>query len=79
MWPAILAFTERHLRLSNRICSIYSFLAGLLSLVVPFILGQTFNAHPTMLFLIEAGFVSTSLGAFILVRLLIYRDTGRLL
>lgn len=33
MWPAILAFAERHLKLSDRVCSCYSFLTGLMSMV----------------------------------------------
>ncbi|KAH9396053.1 hypothetical protein TYRP_020133 [Tyrophagus putrescentiae] len=77
IWPAMFAFTERHLRLSHRVCSTYCFLAGLLSLTVPLVLGQTFQGTPMILFAIEVVFFSAMFAAFTLVNVLIYRDTGK--
>lgn len=77
IWPAMFAFTERHLRLSHRVCSTYCFLAGLLSLTVPLVLGQTFQSTPMILFAIEVVFFSAMFAAFTLVNVLIYRDTGK--
>ena len=37
MWPAILAFTERHFKLSNRIGSLLFFFAGLATIFTPFL------------------------------------------
>lgn len=76
MWPALFAFTERHLRLSDRVCSLYSFLAGFLSIMTPLILGSTFNAHPTALFLIEGINLTICAAAFITVKLWIERDNA---
>src|SRR5699024_5159298 len=50
MWPAMFAFTERHLRLTDRVCSLFSFLCGAVSLVIPLVLGQSFKSNPLILF-----------------------------
>lgn len=68
MWPAIFAFTERHLLLSERVCSLYSFLSGIVSLVIPLILGQVFNSWPLILFYLEALFIIISLILFVIVK-----------
>lgn len=75
VWPASLAFTERHLRLSDRVGSIYSFITGILSLISPLIISQYMTTHPTIIFILGFGFGSLSIVAFIAVNLLI-RFTG---
>lgn len=77
IWPAVFAFTERHFRLSHRVCSTYCFLAGLLSLSVPLVLGRTFQSMPMILFAIEVIFFSVMFAAYVFVNVLIYRDTGK--
>lgn len=70
-WPSMFAFTETHLKLTDRVASLYSFLVGVVGLVVPLVLGQTFNAHPKVLLLLEAIFIGLSITFFATVRLLI--------
>ena len=67
MWPALMAFTERHLRLSDQICSMYSFLSGICSLIIPMIMSQTLKARPLLLFYLCGLFTSISLVLFISV------------
>ena len=76
MWPAMFAFTERHLRLSDKVCSLYSFLSGAVSLVIPLVLAQSFRSHPLILFSLEAIFITISLILFILVKLWILIDNN---
>ena len=76
MWPAVLAFTERHLRLSNQICSMYSFLSGICSLIIPLILGQTFNSRPLLLFYLCGIFISISLVIFVIALLWILSSSS---
>lgn len=71
VWPSSLAFTERHLRLSDRVSSIYSFITGILSFVSPLIISQYITSYPTIIFTIGLGFGSLSIAAFIIVNLLI--------
>lgn len=77
MWPAILAFAEHHLRLSDRICSFYSFLTGLLSMTIPVILGMTFDQHPMILFLLVGIYMSISCSMFVGVRFWIYLNSNK--
>ena len=77
MWPAILAFAERHLALSDRVCSSYSFLTGLMSMVPPLVLGQiSLKEHPLTLFALEAAFLTISFLLFTTVRLWLWLEGG---
>lgn len=77
MWPAILAFAERHLALSDRVCSSYSFLTGLMSMVPPLVLGQiSLKEHPLTLFALEAAFLTFSFLLFTTVRLWLWLEGG---
>ena len=67
MWPALLAFSERHLHLSNQICSMYSFLSGICALIIPLIMGQTFKARPLLLFYLCGLYITISLVMFVIV------------
>jgi fucose permease len=77
MWPGLLAFAERHLGLSDRVCSLYSFMSGIGSLIIPLIMGQTFDQHPLLLFVLEAGFVIISLALFVSACIWIHLDKWR--
>ena len=74
MWPAMFAFTERHLTLSDRVCSTFAFLSGALTLVMPNVLARLFTDFPLVIFLVEGVFVLTSLLLFVVVRLLMRND-----
>lgn len=72
------AFTEHYLRLTDKVCSLYAFLAGLISMVVPVTLAQVFSLHPLVLLYLTGGFIATSLVFFTIVRLWIAIDERRL-
>lgn len=72
------AFTEHYLRLTDKVCSLYAFLAGLISLVVPVTLAQVFSHHPLVLLYLTGGFIATSLVFFIIVRVWIAIDERKL-
>lgn len=78
MYPSLLAFIERHLRLSDQVCSSYSFLTGLLSMMPALILGQiSLKESPQILFLIDGTFLTISVTMFLLLRLWIWKDGSR--
>lgn len=75
MWPAILAFTDRYLALTNRVGSLLFFFAGVVSLFTPFIIGRFLQDTPLILFAFEGVYILAALVLFILLRLLIgFRD-----
>ncbi|KAH9395173.1 hypothetical protein TYRP_020929 [Tyrophagus putrescentiae] len=81
MWPAILAFTDRYLALTNRVGSLLFFFAGVVSLFTPFIIGRFLQDTPLILFAFEGVYILAALVLFILLRLLIgFRDraTGQM-
>lgn len=77
MWPGIFALTERHLRLSDEVCSFFTFLSGGLSLIIPFVLGQSFKTHPMILFNLETIFISISVIMFTTVKIWIWYDANK--
>jgi len=77
MWPGLLAFAERHLRLSDRVCSLYSFMSGTGSLIIPLVMGQSFEQYPNMLFVLEAVFILISLCLFASACIWIHLDKWR--
>jgi len=76
IWPAMFAFTEQYLKLTDRICSFFSFLAGTMALVIPLVLGQIFMSYPLILLFLIAGFVLTSFTLFVIVRVWICLDAS---
>lgn len=71
MWPAILAFTERHLKLSDRDGSIMFVFAGFVSIFTPFIIGSYLESQPLVLFVFEGVYLSLSLVLFIIFKIVI--------
>ena len=69
MTPGFFSFTQNHLRLTDKICSMYSFTGALVALLMPLTLGQLFNKFPKIIFVMESVFLTASLSFFILVRL----------
>ncbi len=63
------AFTERHLKLTDRVASFYTFIGAGISLITPLILGQLFHAFPGVLFIIAFVFYGVAIGCFVLLRL----------
>lgn len=74
IYPAFFAFTQQHLRLTEKICSMYSFIGSLVSLVRPLVLGQTFREFPQVIFIMEAVFLSVTVTMFALVRIWIWHS-----
>lgn len=71
LWPGMLAFTEQHLRLTDKVSSIFSFITGMFSLISPLIITLFIESHPNILFVVCAALASLSLTAFISVVVLI--------
>ncbi|OTF70693.1 hypothetical protein BLA29_005916 [Euroglyphus maynei] len=71
MWPAILAFTERHFKLSNRIGSLLFFFAGLATIFTPFLIARYLETWPEVLFVFEGSYLVASIILFISVKLLL--------
>ena len=71
MWPAILACTDRYLKLTNRAGSLLFFFAGVVSIFTPFIIGRFLKDTPTILFLFEGCYIVASLALFVVLRLMI--------
>lgn len=74
MWPAMFAFTERHFRLSAKVCSMFAFLSALVTLIMPLVLGQLFTEFPLVIFLVEGIFIVISVTLFVVVRVLIRKE-----
>src|SRR5699024_4123643 len=74
MWAAVFAFAERHLRLTDRVCSLFSFLCGTVSLAIPLVLGQSFKANPLILFYLEFASIGASAILFGIVKTWIETD-----
>lgn len=72
IWPGLFSWTEHYLKLNNTICSLFSFLSGVLTLITPFFIGDHLKETPIMLFYFSgAGFI-LSLAAFLLVKLFVH-------
>ncbi|KAI2805923.1 hypothetical protein BLOT_004933 [Blomia tropicalis] len=69
MWPAILAFTDRYFRLSNRVGSLLFFFAGVFSLFTPFIVGPFLESNPLVLYAFEGFYILVSIILFIILRI----------
>lgn len=77
MWPAILALTERHLRLTHLAGTVLYFANGLLSLFSPLIVGRFLADQPAVLFIFEAGYLGISCLFFLVLRLGLIREKLR--
>lgn len=74
LWPAWFSFTEKYLKLTDQVSSCFSFLFGVTSLIIPFVLGQLFEKYPVVLLIMEIAFLVISLVLFIVVKLWIASD-----
>ena len=69
MIAGLTAFSNRHLTLSNRVASLFSFTSGTVSMAIPVLIGQFLETAPIMLLYLAAGFIALSLVLFVLMRL----------
>ena len=76
MWGSCFAFTARHLKLTASVCSLYTLLSGSLSLVVPLVMGRSFESNPVLFFYMEYGFIVCCASLFITLKLWIAADEG---
>ena len=74
LWPAWFSFTEKYLKLTDKVSSCFSFLFGVTSLLIPFVMGQLFERYPIVLLIIEVAFLCFSLVLFAVIKLWIARD-----
>ncbi|KAH9401599.1 hypothetical protein TYRP_016997 [Tyrophagus putrescentiae] len=77
MWPAILAFTERYMRLTHCAGTVLYFANGLLSLFSPLIVGRYLVSRPAIFFLFEGVYLLVSLLLFAVIRLGLIRKRLR--
>lgn len=71
IWPALFSFTSYHLRLTDKICTAFSFLSGVLTLLVPFILGDSIQKNPIFLLYALSGCAVISAAAFTIAKVLV--------
>lgn len=69
MIAGLTAFSNRHLTLSNRVASLFSFTSGTVSMAIPVLIGQFLETAPIMLLYLAGGFIALSLVLFVLMRL----------
>lgn len=77
MWPAILALTERHLRLTHLAGTVLYFANGLLSLFSPLIVGPFLVDKPQVLWIFEGAYLGVSLLFFLILRLGLIKEPLR--
>ncbi len=77
MNAAFYSLTEQHLKLTEKVCSLYSFTGAGVALVMPLVLGQTLDHFPKVIWLLEGVLVGGSLALFVLVRFWILVDSRR--
>lgn len=70
IWSGMLSFTERHVRLTDRVCSAFSFNAGVLTLVMPFLLANSLDSNPIVLLYVLGGCSIVSIISFIVLKTL---------
>lgn len=68
MTAGLTAFSNDHLRLSNRVASMYSFTSGTVSMAIPLVIGHFLESQPIMLLYLAASFIAISLILFVLLR-----------
>ncbi|KAH9405926.1 hypothetical protein TYRP_014223 [Tyrophagus putrescentiae] len=74
LYPAVFAFTEETIGLTNHACSLYAFLVGFTCLLTPLVLSQVFHTYPVVLMLISGAFITCSCTLFIVARTWILLD-----
>lgn len=74
LYPAVFAFTQETIGLSERVCSMYAFLVGGTCLLTPLVLSQVFHSYPEVLMFISAGFITCSCTLFVVLRIWIALD-----
>lgn len=78
MWPAILAFTDRHLKLTDRVGTILFCTAGVVSLFTPTTIGPFLDKtsrvfNPLMLFAFEMVYIGISFVVYVFFNLVVLR------
>lgn len=76
MWASCFAFTARHLVLTASVCSLYTLLSGSLSLVVPLVMGRSFESNPVLFFYMEYAFIVCCALLFITLKVWIASEEG---
>ncbi|KAH7641063.1 hypothetical protein HUG17_8532 [Dermatophagoides farinae] len=71
MWPAIIAFTERRFRLTDRASSLIFFFNELAVMFSPVLIGQYLTTEPLILLLVEAIYMAISIILFIVITMLV--------
>jgi fucose permease len=66
MWPAIFAFAEEYIKLTNVIGTIFCFASGIFPIISPFVLGDI-QDHPIVFIFVEIFYLSLSLLLFIIM------------
>lgn len=74
MWASCFAFTARHLVLTASVCSLYTLLSGSLSLVVPLVMGRSFESNPVLFFYMEYAFIVCCATLFIILKVWIHSE-----
>lgn len=74
IYPGILAVVERHLSLTDKIVSIYTFAAGLMALGGPLVIGGYIEKSPLIVFTVSGVLIPTTALSFAAACALIYFD-----
>lgn len=72
IWPGLFSWTERYLKLTDGVCSLFSFLSGILTLVTPILIGDHLKKEPIMLFYLSAISITIALIAFIATKVFVH-------
>lgn len=80
--PALYSFVQRHFGLDDRVCGLFSFASGAVSLAIPLalVLGDgeaTFRENPLLLLYLQLIFIALSLVVFVILRLWIWLEKKR--
>lgn len=67
IWPSTFSLTERYVGLTNPICSLFSFMVGLNTLLVPIVIGPLLESNPNVFFYAMFGCEIISSLAFIVI------------
>nr|XP_027205948.1 uncharacterized protein LOC113799506 isoform X2 [Dermatophagoides pteronyssinus] len=70
VWPGILAFTERHLKMTDRASSFIFFFTESAVMFTPLLIGQYLTTQPLILMLFEAIYMTISIILFIIISML---------
>ena len=66
MWPAILAFGDQYIKMTNKIGTIFYLSSGVTNIATSFILGPYIETNPIIFILLEVFYFIASLSLFII-------------